>query len=179
MSKAKAARDLPKHWDKERFKVVDAGDGMIALHSPSNNRFISMDEKGSLKSSAPKGANDLPADWKLERFYAVPAKPYLEPGSVVALHSGRHNRFIRMNGLKVESLAHGKDLPKGWKTPLFTVVDAGNGMVGFHNQKANRYMRMNNHKMESSPERDASMHQGNFFRFFALASICCHLSRGV
>ena len=39
----KAANELPRGWDGERFTIVDAGGGLIALHSKNNNRFIKMD----------------------------------------------------------------------------------------------------------------------------------------
>lgn len=35
----------PKRWDFELFIVVDAGDGEIALHSPSHGRFMRMESE--------------------------------------------------------------------------------------------------------------------------------------
>ncbi|CAE7778229.1 unnamed protein product [Symbiodinium sp. CCMP2592] len=155
-SPIKAARDLPGHWDKERFRIVDAGDGMIALHSPANNRFITMDGNGNVRASSKKNWNALPANWNLERFYAVPARPYLEPGSVVALHSKKHGRCIRMTKDKMETTKTGKNIPKNWPREKFTVVDAGNGMVALHNAHSNRFVSMRDKGMGTTPEKAAN-----------------------
>ena len=60
----------------------------------------------------------------------------LRPGTVVALHSPAHNRFVRLISEKVD--AHGgpmdfDKLPLWWDSELFSVVDAGNGEVALHN----------------------------------------------
>eukprot|EP00976_Prorocentrum_cordatum_P110293 1195171-Prorocentrum_minimum.AAC.5 len=52
-----------------QFAAVDAGGGMVALHSRSNNRFVRMDPWGKVDSEGgARGADDLPADWDWERF---------------------------------------------------------------------------------------------------------------
>ena len=37
---------FPSGWTWEKFAVVDAGDGLISLHSPKWNRFLSMNREG-------------------------------------------------------------------------------------------------------------------------------------
>ena len=41
-SDTKDADQLPDDWNWERFRVVDAGDGQIALHNSIDNRFVRM-----------------------------------------------------------------------------------------------------------------------------------------
>jgi hypothetical protein len=57
----------------EEFTVVDAGNGEIALHCKSQNRFLrvfgnDVDSKGGEKSPS-----ELPADWDSERFTVIDA----------------------------------------------------------------------------------------------------------
>ena len=59
---------LPAKWDSERFTIVDAGNGSIALHSKSHNRFMRM---VGCKIDAHGGVRDvdsLPNVWESERF---------------------------------------------------------------------------------------------------------------
>ena len=60
---------LPDDWDSERFTLIDAGDGLVALHSRSHNRFLRLD--GQLSVNAKGGLRDknsLPDCWESERF---------------------------------------------------------------------------------------------------------------
>ncbi len=74
------------------------------------------------------------------------SKNLLVPGSIIALHSTEHNRFVRMNGNgKMDSTdQHSwKFLPSGWTWERFRVVDVGNGDIALHCAAHNRFMRMN------------------------------------
>ena len=72
---------LPADWRSERFRVVDAGNGKIALHSGTERRFLRAEARNrSLGvvdvSQAEKAADELPpeseGDWAAERFVVVP-----------------------------------------------------------------------------------------------------------
>jgi hypothetical protein len=55
----------PSDW--ERFTIVDASNSMIALHSKSQNRFVSMNPWGAVHSKA-GGLDALPDESEWERF---------------------------------------------------------------------------------------------------------------
>jgi len=67
-------------------------------------------------------------------------------GTEVALHSGQHNVFARMNPDKGEMDASGSKaataLPSSWTWERFTVVNAGNGQVAFHSSIHGRFIRL-------------------------------------
>merc|ERR1719271_1732885 len=111
-SGSKGKDSLPSDWTWERFKVVDGGNGQWALWNPIHNRYMRINSDGNMDGSGHKGPDELPSEWTWERFAVVvvqpaggaaapvtPAAPFgpLEPGSIVALHSQIHNRFVRMN----------------------------------------------------------------------------------
>ena len=50
-----AADQLPNNWEWERFTLVDAGNGEVALHCKAWNRFVRMSGE-TLDASEPKGA---------------------------------------------------------------------------------------------------------------------------
>ncbi|KAG1658656.1 hypothetical protein FOA52_007862 [Chlamydomonas sp. UWO 241] len=67
----------------------------------------------------------------------------LRPGNVVALYCGSHKRFLRLMGEYVKG--HGglvdlADLPGD--SDLFTVVDAGHGMIALHNARHDRFLHV-------------------------------------
>jgi hypothetical protein len=111
--------DLPDDWDAERFTVVDAGPGQIALLSKSHNRFVRVigdrvDARGGVR-----GAHDLPDDWGSERLTVVDAGD-----GMVALHSQSHGRFLRMEGGGAVNAwgARGVGLlPDAWDSERFSV----------------------------------------------------------
>ncbi|CAE7249474.1 unnamed protein product [Symbiodinium natans] len=95
-----AATSLPANWNYERFRVVDAGNGTIALHSAAMNRFVTM--HGSDMTGSPmKDAAALPSDWRSEVF-SVKYFPQ-SGGEDIALHNGLHNRFVRMTATGVDT----------------------------------------------------------------------------
>ncbi|CAE7450642.1 unnamed protein product [Symbiodinium sp. CCMP2592] len=134
----RAADELPSDAIWERFTVVDAGDGSIALHSGVHSRFVSLSDDGIVGVSEERNASDLPS--AIERFRVVQVKPYLEPGSVVALYCTFWNRFLRMNDqADMDSAPSADSLPDPESWELFTVVDAGDGKIALHNAVHNRF----------------------------------------
>ncbi|CAE7256573.1 unnamed protein product [Symbiodinium sp. CCMP2592] len=136
----------PSDWSWERFTVLPAGNGEFMFHNSVHNRVIRMTDDGSNKvdSSSHMDPQNIPEHWPWESFQIVPVRPYLQPGTVVALHCAVHNRYITMNGDSVQRSAERNlnDLPPNWSWERFTVVDAGNGQVAFHNAVHGRFLQM-------------------------------------
>ncbi|CAE7725375.1 unnamed protein product, partial [Symbiodinium necroappetens] len=72
---ASGPSDLPLGRRWERFAVVDAGNGLVALHNARNNRFMKLSHT------------------RVEGFEIVDAG-----NGMVGLHNPHHNRFILMDG---------------------------------------------------------------------------------
>ncbi|CAE7242380.1 unnamed protein product [Symbiodinium sp. CCMP2592] len=103
--------NFPDSWTYEHFTVLDAANGQVAFHNSFHNRYLKMD-----------------GGWTWERFQIVPVRPYLQPGTLVALHCGIHNSYVSMNGAELQrsEVRNHNDLPSNWVWERFTVVDAGN-----------------------------------------------------
>ncbi|CAE7244814.1 unnamed protein product, partial [Symbiodinium microadriaticum] len=110
---------LPDGWTWERFKVVEAGFGQVALHSSIHNRFVRM-WHGDMDRSSNKDAGALPDSWWAERFTVVDCG-----GGKVAFHNARFNRFVRMNHGDMDRSATkaGDALPSGWTWECFTPIE--------------------------------------------------------
>merc|ERR1719408_517505 len=91
-SDTKGVNELPDNWTWERFHVVDAGNGEIALWSEIHNRYIRMHENGNMDASGSKGKDDLPSDWTWERFKVVDGG-----NGQWALWNPIHNRYMRLH----------------------------------------------------------------------------------
>merc|ERR1719379_119936 len=118
-SAEQAARTMPKGWIWERFKIVNAGNGQIALHSKVHNRFVRMNKNGRMDTS-PGKRSKLPRGWAWERFTVVKAG-----NGEIALHSKVHNRFVRMNNradMDAGPRRSVRHLPRGWTWERFTVL---------------------------------------------------------
>ena len=65
-----AANRLKTNWVSVQFEIVDAGDGMVGLHSPFHNRLAQMHSDGTVRATRPVNAQDLPLNshWHWERF---------------------------------------------------------------------------------------------------------------
>jgi hypothetical protein len=133
-SDSKGVDSLPDDWTWERFELVDAGNGEIALWSKIHNRFMRMNANGMMDGSGTKAKDQLPSDWTWERFTVVteqgPAASGVAAilgGAKVMLHSKIHNRFVRMNDQADMDTSgqHGPTVPPPeWTWERFTVVDA-------------------------------------------------------
>ena len=73
----------------------------------------------------------------------------LVPGSIIALHSTEHNRFVRMtrqSRMDASGKKRWNSIPSDWTAERFRVVDVGNGDIALHSAARNRFMRMNEKK---------------------------------
>eukprot|EP00913_Durusdinium_trenchii_P030664 g28719.t1 len=150
-----AANLLPgaASWTWERFTAVNVGKGQIAFHNKLHNRYIRMSPEGIVDNSAARDVSGIPDSWSWERWQVVEVAPYLKPGSVVALHSAIHNRFLRMNDqadMDRSGTKNANELPDNWSWERFTVVEGQNGQVALHSAKWNRFIKMSNDNMEAS-----------------------------
>merc|ERR1740138_1416665 len=184
VSDTKGVDELPGDWTWERFQVVDGGNGEWALWSKVHNRFMRLHADGNMDGSGHKGKDELPHDWTWERFNVVtvmppgvpaPAEPSpFQPGSVVALHSKVHGRFVRMNADgNMDGSGHKgiDELPSDWTWERFKVVDAGRNEIAFWSEIHNRYIRMNsNGNMDFSDPKgiDELPHDWTWERFNVL-----------
>lgn len=139
--------DLPYWRAFERFSVVDAGNGLVALHNARNNRFMKMSH-GDMTASPIKPANRLPASgWYSEYFQIVDAGD-----GMVGLHNPYFNRFVQMhsNGhVQATGGRNARDLKhnKGWTFERFYMVPVKNYLqpgawVGLFNPTAKRFLQM-------------------------------------
>jgi hypothetical protein len=107
----------------ERFTVVNAGDGKIALHSTRNNRFVRITHDHKVDGlGGERDADKLPPaeQWGSERFTAVDAGD-----GTIALHGTCTNLFMRRRGggsgvLDTATYQRDADkLPAGWPSERF------------------------------------------------------------
>ncbi|CAE7797201.1 unnamed protein product [Symbiodinium sp. CCMP2592] len=83
--------DNPDHWNRETYRVVDAGNGEIALYSPWYGRYVGLKDDGAVIVS--DKADQLPADWTWARFAVMPAG-----SGLIALHCTANQRMLRAKG---------------------------------------------------------------------------------
>ena len=110
--------NFPEGWTWEKFAVVDAGDGKIALHSLKFNHFVSLNGDGDLYASPHKAASHLPSGWTWQMF-----RPVYAGNGMIALHNAIHNRFIRMTGGTMDGsgVKGDNDLPDDWHWERFRI----------------------------------------------------------
>ena len=68
------ASPLPSGWTHERFLVVDAGNGLVALHNAIHNGFLKVTSNGLCQGYG-ASVSDLGPEWLNERFKVVDAGP--------------------------------------------------------------------------------------------------------
>ncbi|CAJ1375123.1 unnamed protein product [Effrenium voratum] len=145
-------------WESAKWDAWPAVDGQIGLHNAQHNRFANLQGGGAGASGHPPGGPWDSLPWLSERLRIVHLKPFLEPGSVVALHNAYHRRFVNLHPHDMhfsEEKDANFDMPDGWTFERFTVVDAGNGQIALHNALHNRYVKMGpNGDMTVSPVRN-------------------------
>ena len=143
---------MPDAWGWERFTVVDAGNGQIALHSCYNNRFVQMG------AHAPTGSGHhsarIPDSMTYEKFTVVDGG-----NGEVALYSEAFQKFLRMNGDKLDtSPTTSSHLHPGWAWERFQFVTLQpwfepGSTIALHNTHHNRFIRMRNDgNLDGSPE---------------------------
>ncbi|CAE7035118.1 unnamed protein product, partial [Symbiodinium sp. CCMP2456] len=139
---------------EQRHGISTQGQSVDGFVSLSDDGIVGVSEAKNLAGAyvRERNATELPA--ALERFRVVQVvRPFLEPGSVVALHCARWNRFLRMNSQADMDSSGWRDvdsLPDSWTWERFTVVDAGHGKIALHNSVHNRFVTMNGAEMETS-----------------------------
>lgn len=118
-----AGPTLPPDWQWERFIVVDAGNGQIALQSKAFGRIIRLNGNLSVDSAAPIA--DLPNDWQWERFWV-----FQGGHNTFALYNSAHRRFVRMNpNGTVAASAPTVALSHDWLAERFQLVELGPPLV--------------------------------------------------
>mmetsp|Transcript_33947 Transcript_33947/g.79011 ORF Transcript_33947/g.79011 Transcript_33947/m.79011 type:complete len:349 (-) Transcript_33947:93-1139(-) len=152
-SPIKAASNLPvPGWESEYFEIIDGGNGEVGLYNRHHQRFVSMSGGGVIYGSPQRG-DTLPHDWYDQRFFLVPARPYLVPGSVVALYSGSNQNYLRLkeHGMDGHRPPHPPHFPSNWGWEKFKVVDAGAGRVGLYSNVWRKFVKMDGHSVTVSP----------------------------
>eukprot|EP00439_Symbiodinium_sp_Y106_P022811 s2616_g2.t2 len=143
----------------ERFTVVDAGNGLIALHCTAYNRFLRMTDS-KVDASPVRAISDLTADWLWERFRVVELA-----NNQIALHSPAHNRFLSVSHEGFVSRSEQtawNQLPANWQWERLSVVQLNSSlqpgnMVALHNAKVRRFLNMNHQgDMGCSGQADAN-----------------------
>lgn len=138
-------------WIWERFTVIDAGNGEIALHHQRSNSFLGVNAHGIYAIYAP--ASQLPAGWLDQRF------------EVVTISSGyfglfnRHSKnFLSIGPGHGTYLFHSptKFLPPGhthqqFRAHLVEPLLKPGTIVALYNNIHQRYLKMNHHDMEVGP----------------------------
>ncbi|CAE7036921.1 unnamed protein product [Symbiodinium sp. CCMP2592] len=138
---------LPSHWESEFFEVIGVGEGMVALWNKHRKRFVNMSPSGDVGRSRERPDKTLQDGWSWEKFYLVTVRPYLEPGTTVALYNTRNRKFLRMNlkgSTYIVDFSPESDgsRPDGWEKEWFRVDDAGNGMIALWSTKYKNYVMM-------------------------------------
>ena len=116
------AHQLPPDWAWERFLVVDAGNGQIALHNRSHNRFLRGTDTGDVDGSSPCDAFALPREWAWERWSVVDAG-----NGQIALYNRALGKFLRIKDnidADLGSPCGEFNLPRDWAWERFTVTRA-------------------------------------------------------
>jgi len=118
---------------------------------------VRMNRNGPMYMSKETNYWDTPRGWEWDRFR--PVMLMLPVNSIIALHSTKHNRFVRMNGgngrMGASEPQSWNSFTSHWKWERFRVVDAGNGEIALHCARFNRFVKMHSDGyMEYSVEKN-------------------------
>ncbi|CAE7349703.1 unnamed protein product [Symbiodinium sp. CCMP2592] len=118
--------------EKKRLKLVDIADQFAVTLSAVP--FLSSESKSkALEALRGFSTNYFPP-------------PVLKPGTMVALYSKKHRRFLKVNtgdkDLVATSTTSVDGLRTDWINEYFTVVDAGQGQIALHSPRFNRFVRL-------------------------------------
>ncbi|CAE7556495.1 unnamed protein product [Symbiodinium sp. CCMP2456] len=111
---------FPSNWGWEKFKVLDAGAGRVALWNHVHRKMVKMD--GSRVHVSPETAGDrFPGGWESEAFVVIPILP--NEHKIMLWHPG-NERCIKMDGTSVvrSSTRSAEDLSTSWDKETFKVV---------------------------------------------------------
>ena len=154
-SDTRSWEDLPWDWRDEKFRVVDAGDGQIALHCTRRNRFLQMHPDGRIRGGSFRNWWDLPASFTYERFRVVDVGD-----GEIALHNAQFNRFVRVNSdatmASSTHMTYRTRLPEDWLHERFRVVNgapflAPGSRVALHSALAERFLASAGSNLFASP----------------------------
>ena len=197
-----SVKDLPASCLWERFLVVDAGYGQVALQNPAHKSFVLVGDQGDVTKSVPRDSSQLSsANWELrerfqivfagngqvalrsvfsgrflsvegihvnahpthvgswETFTAVGVPGPLQVGHTYAFHNAPQRRFLRMSEWDVDSSGEmdANALPTWWTWEQFLVVDAGDGRVALHNAAWNAFVQVTDqHDVKKSWQKNAN-----------------------
>ncbi|CAE7899170.1 hypothetical protein AK812_SmicGene17375 [Symbiodinium microadriaticum] len=132
-------------WNHERFTVVDAGHGKIALHNAHHNKFLKSSGSGV---SPQKNVNELPHDWGAERWNVVDA------GNGQIALQGSSKVFLSVNDGGGAGFTDPRDhLPASWTWERFTVVAAEvklvpGSTVALYNTHHRKFIAMRRNHLE-------------------------------
>ncbi|CAE7220371.1 unnamed protein product [Symbiodinium sp. CCMP2592] len=111
----------------ERFRVVDAGNGMVALHNYHWNRYVRMIWNGqqhamTVSSVSPSTSVELPDGWA-DTVAFVPVPINTGSNEIALWHPG-HSRAMQMQGhiVSPSGRCQAQDLNSGWAAATFRVV---------------------------------------------------------
>lgn len=146
------ASPLPSGWTHERFLVVDAGNGLVALHNAIHNGFLKVTSNGLCQGYG-ASVSDLGPEWLNERFKVVDAGP-----GRIALWSPMWGKYVKMHDtqMKADATAIGE-----WEEFTPVIVNAGNPLqplightIALHNAHHNRFIKMNSGGVTRSDAKD-------------------------
>ncbi|CAE7453413.1 unnamed protein product [Symbiodinium sp. CCMP2456] len=134
------------NWSSARFTVVPSpASGWFGLYNKHFKRFVSMGDHGTYVSPEIE-AKDFPAGWTHQQFKFIVGKPYLQPGTRVALYS-HHKTWLRMHNNFTDTVQYPALTPGNFHAHLaahtwetFEVVDAGRGEIALHSAKWARFV---------------------------------------
>jgi len=151
--------DLPpeSEWPSERFTIVDAGNGMYAIHNSHHNRFIRVYNGVVDTGGGVRKENELPSafQWPSERFHIVIMKENSNLkfiGRHIALFNCSTQQFVQMKSDGAVSILNSAtpDNIEPWRTwETFRVVDAGYGKVALHCAAHNRFLRVDGERVNA------------------------------
>jgi hypothetical protein len=116
-----AASALPASWKWERFRVIDAGNGRVALYNHEFKRFVRLSSTYDVDSTASADPYGLPATWNQERFEVK-----VQPDGRVALYQAHLGRYVSM---KSDHDFEGATTPMGFDVGVLTAPSLVPGSV--------------------------------------------------
>jgi len=124
----------------------------VAFHSPARNAWMQM-TGATMMSKMSYRADQIQGDWTT--FTIRQPHPLLAPGSVIAIHNGKHNRFLGLNSKDtfVSPVKAKNGFHDGWTWAKFRVVDAGFGLIALYNVKEQRFVRLHGRDLRVSGKR--------------------------
>eukprot|EP00913_Durusdinium_trenchii_P017855 g16779.t1 len=135
----------PSSW----VPVWTGKNGEVAFHSPSGSAWMMMTED-NMWGKTSYTAEQIMGSWT--RYKVVQPHPLLADGSIIALHCGKHKKFLSMGNSDMSSTkVKGKNnFPDSWLSAKFRVVDAGFGQIALYSDKHQRFIRLHGKDLKRS-----------------------------